>query len=412
MNCERRCARGRLIALKPDFLLEDPPAPPRTGAAVLVRGDNIEDICDATAVPEDARAIELPGATLMPGLIDAHVHLALSGCETPRQTMMQEDDQLLLLRAAENARAALMAGITTLRDCGDRGHVTFALRRAIDRGITIGPRLVVSGAPLTSPRGHCYFMGGEVEGRAHIAKTIAARAHAGADFIKMMATGGGLTPGTDSLAVQFPSEDLTFAILEARKHGLYVAAHAHNAESIRECAEAGVRTIEHCTFAGHGKVEAEARAVQIMAERGAVAVPTAIPAVLAVRKGRTLGIARQIELTPEQFLEGRRTVLRELVRNGVPVIAGTDAGATGVPFCALAEEIEWMGQACGNALEALAAATARSADVLGLAGAGRIRKGFWADLLAVAGNPAEDLSALGRIRLVMSRGAIVRMERE
>lgn len=227
-----------------------------------------------------------------------------------------------------------------------------------------------------------------------------------------MATGGGLTPGTDSLAPQFPGEDLVFAVSEARKHGLYVAAHAHSAESIRACAEAGVRTIEHCTFAGRGKVEAEARAVQTMVEQGAVLVPTAIPAVLAVRKGRTLGIAKQIELTSEQFLERRRIVLRELVRNGVPAIAGTDAGATGVAFCVLAEEIEWMRQAYGSALEALAAATARSADLLGLPGTGRIRKGCRADLLAVSGNPAEDLTALRRIRLVMSRGAIVRMDGE
>ena len=149
-----------------------------------------------------------------------------------------------------------------------------------------------------------------------------------------------------------------------------------------------------------------------MAGRCTVAVPTAIPAVLAVRRGRTLGIAKQIELPSDQFLEGRRIVLRDLVRNGVPVIAGTDAGATGVAFCALAEEIEWMRQACGNALEALAAATARSADLLGLAGIGRIRKGCRADLLAVSGNPVEDLSTLRRIRLVMARGRIVRMEHE
>ena len=113
--------------------------------------------------PKAASTLPMPGVTLMPGLIDAHVHLTFCGCLSPRQTMMQESNELLLLRAAENARNALLAGITTLRDCGDRGGVTFILREAITRGVIEGPRLLLSGPPLTPPRGHCYFMGGEVE---------------------------------------------------------------------------------------------------------------------------------------------------------------------------------------------------------------------------------------------------------
>src|SRR5579864_8811609 len=192
-----------LTVLKPEFLLANPPEPAVRGRAVVVRGEVVDAVVAMDEAPTAARVLEFPGATLMPGLIDAHVHLALCGCDTPRQTMMREDNQILLLRAAENARRALQAGITTVRDCGDRDGVTFTLREAIERGVVSGPRLLLSGPPLTSPRGHCYFMGGEVEGREHIAQAIAERVEEGADFIKVMATGGGMTPGTDSFALQF-----------------------------------------------------------------------------------------------------------------------------------------------------------------------------------------------------------------
>src|SRR5437763_14567910 len=143
----------KVTILTPEWLLDDPPSPPRRGMAVIVRGSLIEAIVPAATDP-------LPGITLLPGLIDAHVHLTMCGCHTPRQTMMRESNDLLLLRAAENARQALRAGITTLRDCGDRDDITFTLREAIHRGIVEGPRLLLCGAPLTTPRGHCYFMHG------------------------------------------------------------------------------------------------------------------------------------------------------------------------------------------------------------------------------------------------------------
>ena len=157
-----------LIVLRPGYVLADPPKPALAGHSVVVRGERIEAVMASGDTPADAKVLEFPGATLMPGLIDAHVHLTLCGCCAPRQTMMQENNDILLLRAGENARLALRAGITTLRDCGDRGAVTFTLREAISRGVLPGPRLLVSGPPLTSPRGHCYFMGGEVDGRDRV----------------------------------------------------------------------------------------------------------------------------------------------------------------------------------------------------------------------------------------------------
>ena len=321
--------------------------------------------------------------------------------------MMQEANEILLLRAAENAREALHVGITTMRDCGDRDEVTFRLREAILRGVLPGPRLLLSGPPLTSSRGHCYFMGGEVEGRDDMARKIGGLVTRGADFIKVMATGGGLTPGTDSLALQFSADDLAFIVSEAGRANRYVAAHAHSPESIRVCVEAGVRTIEHASFVARGTIAADGAILQAMSSQGVIAVPTNIPAVHATRAGRTLGLARQIGLTSEQFLEGRRRVLVELISSGVRVIAGSDAGAAGVPFDSLLGEIELLAEGFGSAARAIAAATSESADSLGISGAGRIREGMFADLLVVAGRPEEDLQALRKPLLVISRGRIL-----
>jgi imidazolonepropionase-like amidohydrolase len=396
-----------LIRLAPEWLLDDPPAPPRRGMVVIVRGAVIDQVVPAA---ESSLALPMPGVTLMPGLIDAHVHLTFCGCLSPRQTMMQESNELLLLRAAENARNALLAGITTLRDCGDRGGVTFILRDAITRGVIEGPRLLLSGTPLTPPRGHCYFMGGEVECPADIARRISGLAREGADLIKIMATGGGLTPGTDSLALQFSEQELSSVVSEAAKYGLPVAAHAHSPAAIEACALAGVRTIEHASFVERGAIHAEEGMLAALAARGAIAVPTCIPAVNAVREGRTLGLAREIGLSSEEFLAGRREVVRALIASGVRVIAGSDAGATGVPFHSLLGEIELLAAEPWSNLRAIAAATSDSAACLGFSDTGRIRSGFTADLLAVRGCPAEDLGALRKPVLVMRGGKIIRRE--
>ena len=399
-----------VIALKPDRVLANPPDPARADFAVLVRGAAIEAICPASQVPAGATVFELPGATLMPALIDAHVHLTLCGCCTPRETMLQEDDQMLLLRAGEHARKALSAGITTLRDCGDRNGVTFALRRAIAADVITGPRLLLSGPPLTSVGGHCHFMHGEAADRAQMTQVIASAAQQGADFIKIMATGGGLTPGTDSLKLQFTPDDLAFMVSEANRRGLHVAAHAHSPEAIRACVHAGIRSIEHATFVHRGGIAADSNTLRAMSKQRAIAVPTCIPALIATRAGRTLGLAKEIGVTSQEFLEGRRRVLRDLVANGVEVIAGSDAGATNVGFSSLLGEIELLAEAFDSIPRALAAATIRSADALGIADTGRIREGACADLLAVYGDPEEDLSCLRRVALVMARGRVVRRQ--
>ncbi len=400
------------LILIPQHLVDGTGAPTRRGMAVVVERQVIVDVLpvDALPVESSARRIHLPDATLLPGLIDAHVHLTLGDGPTPRETMMGEDNQMLLLRAASQARDALRAGITTVRDCGGRGDVTFVLRDAVQRGVTPGPRLLLCGPPLTPPRGHCYFMHGEVNNRNEIGDRIASLAQRGADFIKVIVTGGGLTPGTDSLALQFSPEDLGFIVDEASSHGLPVAAHAHSVQAIRACIHAGVATIEHATFVSRTGIAVDEEILHLMADHSTVTVPTLVPADNAMRVGRTLGLAREIGMSSVDFMAARREVLRAMYRTGIRLIAGSDAGATGVHFTDVLGEVALLAEIGMSYEQAIAAATGLSAEVLGLQQVGRIAPGYMADLLAVRGNPGTDLDSLHHPVLVVLGGSIVRSE--
>lgn len=401
-----------VLRIEPEWLFDGSGRAAQTGQCVLIRNERIEAVAPVQSMGDGgaARVMRLPGIALLPGLIDAHVHLTFCGCSRPRQTLMAETNEMLLLRAAEASRDALWHGITTVRDCGDRDGVTFHLRQAIDKGIVPGPRMLLAGAPLTPPRGHCYFLHGEVEGQDQIRAAIERLAARGADFIKVMATGGGMTPGTDSLGMQFSSADLRFIVEEARRFKLRVAAHAHSPESIAACVDAGVATVEHASFLGEGSVSVDQQIVERMAARKVAAVPTNVPACIAVRSGRPLGLAARVAMDAQTFVAARQEVVSVLHRGGVRVIAGTDGGATNVRITDLAGEIQMLADAGLGMGAALAAATSQSAAALGLCDLGLIAPGKLADLLGVRGNPTQDPGALRRPLLVIQNGCVIREE--
>ncbi len=378
-----------------------------TGMAVIIVNDRITDVLPAAQLPEQEDCLRLaaPGHTLLPGLIDAHVHLTMCGCCSPRQHMMKDSDELLLLRAARNAQQLIGWGITTVRDCGDRNGVTFHLREAIKAGVAIGPDLLLTGPPLTSARGHCYFMLGEVVDEEHMQARIKTAARREADFIKVMLTGGGLTPGTDSLNLQFSKEELSFLVTCASEHGMYVAAHAHSPQSIALAASCGVRTIEHASFVDrqHG-VFADPSILQQLADSGSIVVPTNVPAVNAVRMGRQLGLAKELGISSAEFLDNRRIVTRQMREAGITLLSGSDAGATHVSFNDIKGEIRLMFEAGMSTVNALATATSLAAEQLHLEKTGRVEPGFMADLLLVKGDCRNDLQALEQTEGVWKKG--------
>lgn len=370
-----------------------------TDGAVLLDGDTIVAVGSRAAVEPhvaaDVRRREFgPKAAIVPGLINAHVHLAFDASPTWLANLQALDDQQLLVDMAERAQDALRAGVTTVRDLGDRGGMALRLREAIARGDLQGPRLLSAGSPLTLPQGHCWFLGGEVSGQAEIRAQIRRTAEAGADMIKVMASGGQVTPeSVPSWESQFSRSELEIIVQEARAAGLAVAAHAHGTESIADSVAAGVSTLEHCSWSTSVGADRRDQVAEEIVDRG-IFVCHAVPSPWAPFLDR---------LGPERT-EAAITRVRWMHERGVPLIAGTDAGLTYSEFD-LAGGLGYLTELVGiPPAEVLEMATTRCADALGLERVGRLAAGCAADLLIVDGDPHQHLDALQARRRVLRGG--------
>src|SRR5919199_421431 len=201
-------------------LIDGTGSPPRLDQAVYVEDSRIAGVGPATEIPTDADVVDLSGSTVLPGLIDCHVHLVFSHSEYPLGDLLAEDNQKLLLRGVAAARQALGAGITTVRDLGGRGGVTFRVRDAVASGLIPGPRIMAAGSPITTTRGHCYFLGLEADGQAAVRAAARRELDSGANCLKIMATGGRMTPGTDIGRAQYTADEIRAAVEEAYRAGV------------------------------------------------------------------------------------------------------------------------------------------------------------------------------------------------
>lgn len=366
-----------------------------------IEGERLVAVGTDPALAEGAEVHSLEGATALPGLIDAHVHLTLDpGVRSPEEQLRVPHDRVTAAMEAR-ALAMLRAGITTARDLGGGSWLELALRDRIARGELPGPRLLCSGQPLTSPGGHCHYWGGEAEGSDAIAAVLRRQLEHGVDWIKVMATGGMLTKGTRIRDAQFDVPDLEAIVRGAAARGRRVAAHCHGTAGIRNAAQAGVATIEHCSFAGDQGfgTDPDPAVAELVAARGVHVSPT-------VNAGWERRLLRGEDGRPTAFAE-RMTRCFELLRKaGVPLIASTDAGIPGVRHHELPQALAALATyAALDPLEALRAATSASARALGLGDeTGVLRAGLAADVLVVEGDPTADLGALASPRLVVARG--------
>ena len=346
------------------------------------------------ALPGDHAALprtDYPGSTIMPGLIDSHVHLGFDGGPDPAARMRAETDEQQLVLMLRNARDLLGVGVTTARDLGSRAYLDVVVREAVAAGLARGPRLVVAGPPVTVTGGHCWFMGGEADSEDDLRRIVRTHHKHGADLVKVMATGGFMTTGSAPWYAQFTAEQLAVIVAEASRIDKPVAAHAHGLEGIRRAVQAGVTTIEHCSWVTETNDRCfDERLAAQMAERGIVVCPTVNVNAPYVEKRTGRPFKRH---------------LRPMAQMGVRLVAGTDAGINNTPHHQYVSGLEHLVTLGFQPAEVLAMATTDAANALGLgATTGRLAAGYEADIIVVDGDPAADISALGRLRRVIARG--------
>ncbi len=359
------------------------------------------------------RILDYRQHTVLPGLIDAHVHLTMRGDGTPAQAATSLPSGELTAVAAGSAQAALRAGITTLRDTGSPGSSTFDLRRA-GGGDLVLPRLLLTGAPVTMTGGHCWFMGGEADGVDGVRYRVRLLVREGADWIKVMATGGG-TPGSYPARPSYTQPELDAIVDEAHRRNRKVTAHCLSGGGIAMAVAAGVDQIEHGGFAtdAAGGSHFDRAVADGMHDAGVAVTPT-----LSVRM---FILERAIEdadgsAASSLLIDGWRRRLengmdqfRGLLSSGVRAVPGTDAGWHRSPFDALPTELALMIDCGMSTIDALRAATSGSAEHFGLqTTTGSIRPGLAADLLAVHGDPTRDIAALRAVHGVVAAGTVVR----
>jgi len=382
----------------------------RRGMSINVCGGRIESLTNGSspAAGVHSRVIDACGAYVCPGLIDGHVHLFLDAGPSPRAAFLETDDAAKLKTAARNAALALNAGITTVRDCGGPAALLFGFQQAVERGEYPGPRILAAGSPLTRPAGHCHFFGIEVSTPAEVRRAVDSQARQGAALVKLIASGGGLTPGTRPSEADLAPEIMREAVTAAHANGLHVSAHCHAAESIVRALDTGVDIIEHAGFVcPDGSTRFDPQIAARMRDNGVVVSPTAISGIRIAQTIRLSGSQNGDDHAAVERLESRKQHTARFREAGVRILAGTDCGVANTPFDSLIDEMLEYVEAGMSAPQALRCATSDSARYLNLPLLGRIESGCLADLLLLAGNPLEDLGHLRNPLLVMKEGAIV-----
>jgi len=400
-----------------DRLIDGSGAPPVPRPAVLLEGDRIVSLGpeDQVHAPGGA-AVErraYAGATILPGLVDAHTHLVAPGDGTLGDDIAKEDDDILLLQAAKNARTLLHSGVTTLRENGAKGKVAFSLREGIRRQLAPGPRMVICGRPIAITGGHMGYFGSEADGEIAVRAEVRKLLKEGADYIKIVASGGS-TRTSDPNRASYTVTELAAMTDEARRHGKLTAAHCTSAQSIQNCLDAGVDMIIHCIFTEpDGTYRFRPDLVERLAAAGAWVNPTLYVMKAGIermreareREGRmTPGLLAQVEQS-RRALDVRVDAVRRMSEAGVRMTAGSDSPWGWYAPGEFVHEIHMLAQAGLSYADAIVAGTAGAADSIGVGGtSGRLMPGRQADLLVVRGDPTREITALWDVLDVYQAG--------
>jgi len=353
------------------------------------------------------RIFDISGKTILPGLIDAHVHLCIDGSPDPMTSLLKDSIPQLTLKAAHHARQTLGAGVTTVRDMGGRDYVDLAIRDGIESGLLQGPRMICSGRVLCMTGGHGWQFGREADGADEIREAVREQLKMGVDFIKMIATGGVMTKGVEPGATQFTLEELSAGVEEARKAGRRTATHAQGTEGIKNSLRAGVNSIEHGFFL-------DDEAIELMLEMKAYLVPTLNAPYQIIRGGVKKGVPRFAVEKSKAVMKSHFQSVQRAYKAKIPIAMGTDAGT---PFNCHGEnlkEMELLVKAGMTPMEAIIATTNIASEVLGLEKKiGTVEKGKLADLIVMDGDPLKDIRVLqdkDKILAIMKDGDLYKCQ--
>lgn len=396
---------GKLIDVKNQKVLSN--------MSVIIEGNKIIDVQNGytKARPSD-QVIDLKNKTVMPGLMDMHVHLegeTKKGAVADKFTMNPAD---IAFESVNFAHTTLMAGFTTVRDLGGSG-VNIALRNAVNKGLIVGPRIYTAGKSIATTGGHADptngyrrdLMGdpgpkeGVVNGADEARKAVRQRYKEGSDLIKITATAGVLSQAKDASGAQFTDEELKAIIETAKDYGFKVAAHAHGAEGMKRAIRAGVSSIEHGTFMDDETIE-------LFKKHGTWFVPTIIAGKSTSDSAKIAGYYSDI-VTPKALAVGPKlqSTFAKAYKAGVKIAFGTDAGvyAHGKNW----KEFVYMVEGGMPAMEAISAATVKGAELLGVSDIlGTVEKGKLADIIAVNGDPITDINSMEKVTFIMKNGVV------
>jgi imidazolonepropionase-like amidohydrolase len=410
---------GSATHLRVGRLIDGTGVDPIADAAIVIDGPNIAWAGPASALPPDQTAeesrLEFPEATALPGFVDAHAHLSLFADGRPYEAMAAETDELMALAGAKNAGVHLASGVTTARDNGGRNRVVFVLREAIERGLADGPRLLVSGRPITCTGGHFHWCNGTADGEEQIREAVRRLVAEGADHIKIMASGGG-TVGTDPGRGSYSVNELRAAADAANALSRPTTAHCRASESMSRSIESGIDCMEHGEFLDpDGEMRFDRDLAERLVDSGMYLSPTMAASgwdtILRLRSLReTTRLTKQQEgalAVAERETETKIEHIGRLIQMGLGprIVAGTDAGCFDFSFGHIDYSIELLVAAGMSAMQAIRASTHVSATACGVGDlVGSIEAGKRADLLVVDGDPLSDLGALSKVRAVFKDG--------
>jgi len=400
------------IALKASRMIDPRRDAPIDNAVAVIRGDRIEAAGTASAVtvPAGARVLDLSGYTILPGLMDCHVHITMIPGDGGDTQKLKETVAHDAIYGVAHAKVTLEAGFTTIRNVGSGNYADAALRDLIERGVVPGPRMWVATRGLGATGGHADINGWssdlKLPGTAEIAdgvdelrKAVRTQIKNGADLIKVTATGGILSVGDAVTHQQYSLEELEAIVETAGMLGVKVAAHAHSPGGMNDAVRSGVVSIEHGSLI-------DDEGIRLMKERGTFLVPTLYTLDFIIEEGSSSGVPQYSIDKAKSIARQQRERLSAAFHAGVKFAYGTDAavfphGRNARDFRILVEELGV------RPIDAIRTATINAAELIGIENrAGTLEPGKWADVIAVAGNPLENVTLLEDVRFVMKGGVV------